>query len=137
MPGALLPPISHETNPFWQGCAENRLLLQCCDSCGQLRYPPAKLCNKCLNDKSRWCEHEGQGIIYSFVVYHHAFHPDFKEKLPYVVAIIELDNGPRMISRITGCEPGQVEIGMPVKVVFEKLAETVSIPIFKPAGGHV
>ena len=134
MSDPLITPITPETKPFWQGCAENRLLLQCCDSCQQLRYPPVKLCKKCLHDKSSWREHKGQGTIYSFVVYHHTFLAEFKHKLPYAVAIIELQDGPRMISRITGCKTEQVEIGMPVKVVFEKMAESLSIPVFTPIG---
>jgi len=80
-----------------------------------------------------WVKTSGKGKIYSFVVYHVAFHPAFEQEIPYVVAIIQLSEGPRMESNIIGCKPEEVKIDMPVEVFFEDVTEEIAVPKFKPA----
>jgi uncharacterized OB-fold protein len=84
---------------YTAGLAEGRLLLQRC-SCGALRMPPLAACDRCLGTTWTWQAAGGGGKLYSWVIYHVAFHPDFRERLPYNVALVELDEGPRMITNI-------------------------------------
>lgn len=128
-----LPIVDFDSEPFWAACARGVLQFQSCLGCGQMRYPPAILCPACNSLKFKWKPVVGAGTIYSYVVYHHAFHPAFSEDLPYVVAIVELDEGVRMVSRIVDCDPREVSIGARVKVTFRKVNNAIVLPCFRPA----
>ncbi len=114
-----LPRPDADTAPFWKGCSEGILRFQRCSSCGHIRWPASYLCPECHATESVWEPSTGHGKIYSFVVYHVAFDPGFKEDLPYVVALVDIEEGPRMLSNIRGCPPEEVEIGMPVELSWE------------------
>lgn len=126
------PTPTEETAPFWEGVERRELLLQVCSSCGMWQFPPSPACTSCLADELEWKAARGLGSVFSFAVYHKAFHPAFAEEVPYVVADIELDEGPIMLSNVVGCPPGDVHVGMRVKVVFEQVDERVRLPRFVP-----
>ena len=125
-----VPRPSPESMPFWQGAKENRLLLPRCNRCGHFFFPPSQRCRHCLSPDLTWVESSGTGRIYSFVVYHRSYHPAFEADVPYVVAIVELDEGVRLLSNIVGTPPESVRCDARVKVTFDE-REGTSIPMFK------
>jgi len=127
-----LPKINPDNSPFWNGCREHQLRFQQCKDCGFIRWPAAIICPKCYSRDAEWIVVSGKGKIYSFVVYHTAYHPGFKDDLPYVVAIVELKEGPHIYTNITKCSPAEVKCDMPVEVVWDDVTKEVSLPKFQP-----
>lgn len=127
-----LPTPSADSAQFWQACREHELRLQKCDACGHLLFPPAARCPQCLSNSLAWTPLSGRGKVYSFVIYHRVYHPAFEKSIPYVVALIELDEGPRLISNIVGCDPKSVRCDMPVSIVFHDISDQISLPQFQP-----
>lgn len=127
-----LPIVDGDSRGFWEGCRAGELRLQRCRACGHFRYAPKRLCPHCLSEDFEWRAVSGRGKVHTFSVEHHAYHPAWKEDVPYAVAVVELEEGPRMTSRIVGCAPGDVRIGLPVRVVFEKATEEITLPLFRP-----
>ena len=128
----LLPVVDADSKPFWEGCREHKLRFQQCTACGLVRWPPGILCPKCHSLDTRWIESNGKGTIYTFSVYHQAFHPAFKEKLPYVVAVVELEEGPMIFSNIVGAPHESLECDMPVRVEWDDVTTEFSLPKFRP-----
>ncbi len=127
-----LPILDHDNKPFWDGCARGELLLQRCGDCGAYRHPPRPICDHCLSAKADWVASSGEGTVYSFVVVHRAFHPAWEEEVPYVVAIVELAEGPHVMTNIVDTPPETVTVGMPVRVTFDKVTDEISLPKFRP-----
>lgn len=121
--------------PFWAAAAEHRLALQRCTACGALRWPPAVGCPACLVPGGDWETVDGAGTVWSVAVYEHAFHPAFQEELPYVCALVELDAGPRLVSRLVGVDPDGRGIGLRVRPVFPEVAPGVMLVWFAPEPG--
>jgi uncharacterized OB-fold protein len=129
-----LPQPSPESGPFWEACARRELTLQRCGGCGRFWFPPAGFCPECWSTEWSWQPVAGRGRIHSFVVYRRAYHPAFRERLPYAVAVVELDEGPRMLTRLVDAEVGSLSVGQPVEVSFTPVADGVVLPNFRPAG---
>lgn len=127
-----LPQPNPDTKPFWDGCSKHELRFQKCRNCSHVRWPPSIICPMCYTQDTEWIRSGGRGKIYTFVVYHQAFHKAFENDLPYVTAIIELEEGPRLLSNIVGCRPQDVRCGMPLEVTWEDINEEFSLPKFKP-----
>ena len=127
-------PITPETQPYWDGLKEHKLMLPSCEACGPFFYPRI-LCPKCHSPNLTWIEANGRGRLFSFEIAYQAFNPEFKIKPPYILAMIELDEGPRIMSNLIHIKPDPmvVKCDMPVEVVFEKLTEDITIPLFQPA----
>ena len=123
------PRPAPESKPFWDAAREHRLLLPRCNACSQFWFPPSQRCAHCLAADFTWVEATGRGRVYSFVVFHRVYHPAFEGDVPYVVAIVELDEGPRLLSNIVGMKPDDVRCDMRVQVVFED-TDGVTIPKF-------
>lgn len=131
----VMPKIDADSQTFWQGCQEGRLMIPKCEDCGHRFMPPRSLCPKCSSIQIQHEEVSGQGIVYSAVTYHHAFHPGWKEETPYNVSLIELDCGARIFSNVIGIPPEQVRIGMPVQVEFQTMTDELTLPQFRPKEG--
>jgi len=125
-----VPRPSPESRAFWEGAKAGKLMLPRCNSCGRFWFPPSQRCRHCLSADFDWRESGGKGRIYSFVVYHRVYHPAFEAEVPYVVAIVELDEGPRLLSNIVGAPPEEVRCDQRVKVVYEDAGAGVAIPKF-------
>ena len=125
-----LPHPSPESLPFWEGARAKKLMLPRCNICGRFWFPPSQRCRHCLSDDFAWHESAGQGRIYSFVVYHRVYHPGFESDVPYVVGIVELDEGPRILTNIVGAPWEEVRCDMRVRVVFEDTGRGITIPKF-------
>lgn len=117
---------------FWDGCARQELRLQWCGNCGTPRFPPSPLCPACLSGAYDWRVASGMGRIYSFVVVREPLNPAFAGDLPYVVAIIELDEGPHMISNVVEVPLERINIDMRVRVCFEQVSDKIVLPKFRP-----
>lgn len=128
----ILPAPDADSKLFWEGCREHRLKFQQCAECGEVRWPPSILCPGCHSQDTRWIEASGRGVIYTFAVYHQAFHPAFKGKLPYVVAVVKLDEGPMLLTNIVGRSPDSLACEMPVQVEWDDISEEYSLPKFRP-----
>ena len=128
-----LPKVNADTKPFWDGCRNHELRFQKCTECGHVRWPPSIICPLCYSNKTEWIRASGKGEIFSFVVYHKAFHPAFEADLPYVVAIVELEEGLHFLTNIVGCDPGAMSCEMTVEVSWEDITEEFSLPKFKPS----
>ena len=128
----LIPIPDADSKPFWEGCREHKLRFQKCPSCGEVRWPPSILCPQCHERDTEWIEASGKGVLYTFTVYHQVFHPAFKGKTPYVVAIVELEEGPMIFSNIVGASPDSLACDMPLEVVWDDVTEDCSLPKFQP-----
>ncbi|MCO5090945.1 Zn-ribbon domain-containing OB-fold protein [Bosea sp. (in: a-proteobacteria)] len=130
----ILPEISEEGKPFWDGCQDGELRIQRCDDCSRIQWFPRSYCRNCQSGKLSWSKGSGHGKVYSFTIVYRPMLPTMA--VPYVFAIVELDEGYRMVTNIVGCEPDQVRIGMPVEVMFEHLTDddgaTIALPKFRP-----
>jgi uncharacterized protein len=127
-----LPNIDEDSKPFWDYCKQHELRVQKCLNCGKLHYPPSGMCPHCLHPKCEWVKISGKGQVYSFIIVRRPYHPSFAKEIPYTVAIIETDEGMRMLSNVVQCKPEAVKVGMPVEVVFEAATEEFVLPKFKP-----
>jgi uncharacterized OB-fold protein len=121
------------TKPFWEAARQHELRIQRCPDCGYYRYPPAPRCPECLAVNDDWVRVSGRGKIWSFNVYHHLFAKSFADDLPYNTALVELDEGPRLITNIVGIPNDQLRIDLPVEVWFEDVTDEVALVKFKPA----
>lgn len=126
-----VPKPEADTEEFWKGCNNQELRFQKCGECGYVRWPPSYLCPECHSTETSWIISNGKGEIYTYCIFNMAFQESFKEEVPYVTAVIELEEGPHLLSNVIGCDPSDVEIGMPVKVTWKKRGE-YTIHQFKP-----
>lgn len=127
------PIPTEETVTFWASCAQRRLVYQRCPRCSRPSFPPRSTCIYCRSPELGWCQSSGSGRVHSFTVVHRAAKPAFAEDVPYVLAIVELEEGFRMMSNILGCELENVRIGMPVRLTFEERGDGVLLPQFEAA----
>jgi hypothetical protein len=118
--------------PFWAGTREHELRLQRCSACGSYRFPPQVLCRACLAEEHEWTATSGRGTVYSFIVQHRPATPAFAAEVPYVVAVVELEEGPLLLTNIVGCSPEAVEVGMPVEVEFADATDDITLYPFRP-----
>lgn len=132
-----LPVPSPESRPFWQAARNHQLVLPRCNRCEKSWFPPSCLCPHCLSDDTGWQEVSGRGRVHSFVVFHRVYDPAFAREVPYVVALVELDEGPRLLSNIVDVEPHRIRCGMHVVVKFEDLSPEISVPKFSPADAQI
>jgi len=125
------PRPAPESLPYWQAAREHRLALPKCEDCQKFWFPPSRTCPHCLSANFSFQDVSGKGKIFSFVTFHRVYRPAFANDVPYVVALIELDEGPRLLSNIMGVTHDQVKCEMRVEVVFDDYDEDISIPKFK------
>jgi len=129
----ILPQPTPETAHFWEGAKSGKLLLQKCKACSNTYFPPRPFCKKCGSRDVEAFEASGKGVLYSYVIHHRPM-PGFTP--PYSIAVVQLEEGPRMMTNIVGCPqtPEALQLDMPVVVTFEKQNDDISLPLFKPAG---
>ena len=128
-----IPRVTHDSWEFWSFAKQGQLMLRACRSCNSLFYYPRMLCPRCMSDDLGWQRASGRGTVHAFTVVHRAPHEAFRPDVPYVVAIVELAEGVRLLSNITDCPADTVTIGMQVEAWFEVVSEDFSIPKFRPA----
>ena len=127
-----LPPVNAETAPYWEACAEGRLVIQHCPSCGGYQHYPRLICVSCGADSPDWREASGRGTLKTWTVIRRAVSAAFHADVPYVVALVELEEGPVMMTNVIECDPESLEIGQAVRVTFEPRGAELAVPQFRP-----
>jgi uncharacterized OB-fold protein len=122
------------TEPFWEACRRHELLIQHCGSCGAYQFYPRTLCTACGAAAPDWARASGQAQVKSFTIVRRAVSEAYAADAPYVVALVELAEGPTLMTNIVGCAPEDVAIGMAVEVAFDDWPEGVTVPKFRPIG---
>lgn len=129
----LLPEPTPETAPFWEGTKRHELRIQFCRDCQRYYFYPRPFCPRCLSDKTDWRTVSGRGKLHTYVINHRAA-PGWEADAPYVIAIVELDEGPRMMTNIVGVAgptPDKLPVDAPVEVVWEDASDKISLPKFR------
>lgn len=132
---AVVPGMTELTAPYWDAAREGRLVVQECRTCGQAWHPPLPRCPRCHCADLGWRPVSGNGTVYTYTVVRHPTHFAFADKIPYVLALVELTEGPRLVTALRGIEPGEVHVGQQVRVVFREIADGVTLPYFEPTRG--
>jgi uncharacterized OB-fold protein len=128
-----LPVLDPLTRPFWEHARRGQLVVQACASCGHLHMPPTCVCPECLGKELVWKQVSGRGKLVSWVVFHRAYWPGFKSELPYNVCLVQLDEGPLFVSNLVNADAAAIEVGKPVTVTFDRVADEVTLPKFELA----
>ena len=131
----IAPPSSALTAPFWDATRERRLLLQWCRSCGRPVTYPREVCPVCLSSALEWRESAGRGEVHAVTVEHHPQQPGLADLAPYAVALVDLDEGARLLTNVVSADAASVAIGQRVRVAWEPLGDGRHLPLFEPADG--
>ncbi len=128
-----IPMITPENERYWQGCKQHELWMRACPECGPYFYP-RDLCPQCGRRDVEWRQMSGRGTLYTYAIVHRAPMPGFRGDVPFITAIVELEEGPRMMTNLIGIEPDpeRIKVGMPVEVSFEDITDEISLPKFRP-----
>ncbi len=127
-----IPPVTAWSEPYWKAAQQGKLLIQKCGECGRHVFYPRIACPFCFSDRLGGVEASGRGTVYSFSVVENNAPSAFAAEVPFVIAIVRLEEGVRMMTNIVGCDPKTVRGEMPVEVVFERLTDDLRLPKFKP-----
>lgn len=127
-----LPVATEWSKPFWEGARQHKLLLKKCKACGHIDHPPYLYCTNCASEDCEWIEASGKATLYAYTVNTYGVPFAFMPDLPYVVALVDLPEGPRMISNIVCSDPKELENGMDLEVVFEEVNPEIILPKWKP-----
>jgi uncharacterized protein len=134
MPNRPLPEATPETREFWDGARRHELRIQRCRSCGKAYFFPRPFCPHCSSKDVEWFTASGRARLHTYVINHRP-PPGFKDVAPYVIAIVELEEGPRMMSNVVGVEPAPeyLPVDMPLEVTWERQSDDITLPLFRPA----
>jgi uncharacterized OB-fold protein len=132
-----LPQVDQETAFFWAATKQHRLEMLYCLDCDRFVHHPQPVCPGCLSSKMAPRELSGRGTVYTFTITEQAFHPFWADRLPYVLAVIDLAEQPglRFLSELVDVDPEEAVVGMPVEVVWDDVDDEITIPLFRPAAG--
>jgi len=131
--GGPLPALEGLAGEFYAHCGRGELRFQRCRDCGAWRHVPREMCAGCGSWRWEWARSSGRGRVFSWTVVVRALHPAFRDACPYAPAVIEMDEGVRIVSQVTDCPPERLAIDLPVEVVFEAAAGGVTLPKFRCA----
>jgi hypothetical protein len=130
-----VPIVNPWARPFWDGTRAGKLLVQHCQDCDKHVFYPRIACPHCGSDRLEWVEASGKGTVYSYTIVYNNAPSAFIPDVPYVVAVISLAEGVRMLSNIVQCDLGELRCDMPVEVTFERLNDEFTLPKFRPVTG--
>lgn len=133
-PARPLPDTRNAGAEFWRAAAQGRLMVPKCEACARTHWHPRPYCPHCGSGQVGWVQGSGRGRIHTFTVVRQSGDPYFKTRVPYAVAMVELDEGIRLMSNIVDTPLEQLRIGLPVEVLFEPASDAVAIPLFRAAG---
>ncbi len=127
-------PVNPEfTSPFWEATKRGELVLPRCRTCSDVFFYPREVCPNCLSSDLEWVAASGKGRVYAYTIVHQPANPAFREETPYVYAMIQLDEGPRMVSNLVDCPHEEISINMPVAAVFDEVTPETTLVKFRPA----
>jgi uncharacterized OB-fold protein len=127
-----VPVADEESEPFFAGAKERRLMLIRCTQCGCHRLPGRDRCVDCWSEDSEWVQVSGRGKLYTFGVMHQQYHPAFADVIPYHYALVELEEGPRLVTNIVDCPDDELRTDMPVEAVFDDVSDETTLVRFRP-----
>jgi uncharacterized OB-fold protein len=128
-----LPTPDPDTQAYWDGARDHRLMIQRCGTCGEAYFYPRPFCPKCWSQDVSWEQASGDATLYTWSVVHVNDLPPFNERVPYVAAIVDLAEGPRMMTNVVDCEFNELKVGMALRVTYRELTDEVTVPVFVPA----
>jgi uncharacterized OB-fold protein len=128
-----LPEITPLTEPFWSALREHKLVVQRCDACGTLRFPPEAGCFACGSMESSWAEMSGRATLWSWTVGYPPLLPFFAERAPWPVAVVQLEEGPRLVTNIVDVPVEAYAFGLPLVADYEDVADDVTLVVFRKA----
>ncbi|MFN8036708.1 MAG: Zn-ribbon domain-containing OB-fold protein [Acidimicrobiia bacterium] len=128
-----LPNPDLESRPYWDAARDGRLLIQRCDACGEAIFYPRPFCPRCWSDRVQWIEASGRATLYTYSIVHRNDLPPFPERVPYVTAVVDLEEGPRMLTNVVDCAFDDLRIGMALEVTFRPISSDFTLPVFRPA----
>jgi len=131
-----LPNPDHETQQYWDAARDGRLLIKRCAACGKAHFYPRPFCPHCWSNDVSWEEASGRATLYTYSIVRRNDLPPFNERVPYVAAVVDLEEGPRMMTNVEGCDEDDLEIGMPLVVDFRVETDEVTVPVFRPVPRH-
>ena len=132
LPTRPAPLLTDDNAFFWEAAIEGRLVVQRCHGCGRLRHPPRPMCPDCLSLEFEVVPLSGRGSLYSYAILHHPRHPAFD--YPVIAALVDLEEGIRLVSNLSGVAAAEIEIGMELEVGFEGTENGGAVPVFRPIG---
>lgn len=127
-----LPNVDDQNRPFWEAARQGELRLPRCNSCGHIRVQFERWCPKCASQEFTWDRLSGRGVVWSHVTFHRMYFKAFEDDLPYGVALVELEEGPRLITNLIGIESEQISIGMEVQAAFDAVTPEITLIKFRP-----
>ena len=127
-----LPAPDDDTLPFWDAARTGRLLIKRCLDCGHPFFYPRPFCPTCWSERVEWEEASGRASLYTWSVVHVNDLPPFDERVPYVAAVVDLDEGPRMMTNVVQCAFDELVAGMPLEAVYTPISDEITIPQFRP-----
>ncbi len=127
-----LPVVEPESEPYWAALREGRLLLRRCADCGAYHHYPRPFCPHCWSDDVEWVDAAGGATLYSHSMVFVNDLPPFGPQVPYIAAVVELDEGPRMMTRVVDCDPAELKIGMRLRLRTEPVTDEISMAVFAP-----
>ncbi|MEX2445759.1 MAG: Zn-ribbon domain-containing OB-fold protein [Dehalococcoidia bacterium] len=129
-----LPVVHPDNEPYWTALKAHELRMQRCTDCNTLRYPVSPVCWKCLSEGVEWEQLSGRGTLGTWIVVEQVTgNPAWSEDVPFIVALVNLEEGPRLTTNIVGIEPDQLAYGMPLEIVFDDVTAEITLAKFKPA----
>ena len=128
-----LPVVQPWSKPFWEGAKQHKLMIQICNDCGLKIFYPRKYCPDCWSANLAWFEASGRGKVFSYSITMAGVEERFGEDLPYVLALVDLEEGIRMMTNIVDCKPEEVIIGIDVEVAFKDVTDEFTLPMFRPS----
>lgn len=131
-PRRMEPPVTPTTEPYWEATRAHKFLLQWCTDCNKAVFFPREVCPACLGDSLEWRESPGRGQVYTYTVEYRPQNPNMPA--PYTVALVELEEGVRLMTNVVDCDPESVTVGMPVQLAWEPLSDGRNLPLFAPVG---
>lgn len=127
-----IPTIDDETRPFWEAAREGRFLIARCGNCGRPHHYPRPFCPFCWSENVDWEDASGRATLYTYSTVFVNDRPPFNDRLPYVVAVVDLEEGPRVMTNLVGCDPADLRIGQEVVVAYQELTDEITVPLFRP-----
>jgi len=131
--GKFMPRSRPETASWWEACRQEKLMIQRCSQCGAFQFYPRIVCTSCMSEQIEWFQAGGRAKVLTYTICRLPVAQAYAADVPYVVALVQLEEGPTMMSNIVQCDPESVVSSMPLEVVFEAWSDEITMPQFRPA----
>ena len=128
----IIPTLTVETQPYWDACQQETLLLQQCKECDHIQFYPRLMCSKCSSREVGWIESSGFAKVLTYTIVHRPILPAYQKEAPYILALVQLEEGPTMMTNIVNCPHETINCNLQVKVLFQPWSEDFLVPVFEP-----